>query len=40
MDWKTDHTSDMFYDIKEEKKEQEKNLSSCTINDDNHDWGG
>jgi hypothetical protein len=23
------------YDIKEEKKQQEKNLSSCTINDDN-----
>jgi hypothetical protein len=35
MDWKTDNTNDMFYDIKEEK-----NLSNCTINDDNHDWGG
>jgi hypothetical protein len=42
-DWKTDDTNRMFYDIdvKEKKKEQkENNLSSCTINDDNHDWGG
>jgi hypothetical protein len=35
-------TNTMFYDIdvKEKKQEQEKNLSNCTINDDNHDWGG
>jgi hypothetical protein len=37
MDWKTDNTNDMFYDVQEKDK---KNLSSCTINDDNHDWGG
>jgi hypothetical protein len=30
MDWKTDDTNDMFYDIQEKDK---KNLSSCTVND-------
>ena len=37
IDWKTDDTDRMFYDI--DVKEKRK-LSSCTINDDDHDWGG
>jgi hypothetical protein len=36
-EWKTDDTNKMFYDI--DIKEKRK-LSSCTINDDDQDWGG
>jgi hypothetical protein len=36
-DWKTDDTNKMFYDIDIKEK---TNLSNCTVNDDDHDWGG
>jgi hypothetical protein len=30
------HSDSMFYDINMKEK---RKLSSCTINDDDHDWG-
>ena len=36
-DWITEDSDDFFYDVETKEK---KSYNHCTINDDNHNWGG